>query len=1056
MGEINGGGFGREACGGARVELFIAGLGSGAHHPFGLGDESEVATGGVVGQLRWRDSVMSGYPLRPLFFRRPRAWWRIVFGCFAFVAGACAAPPRAVEYFTRTWTTDDGLPHNSSSRVVQDATGFLWFGTVGGLTRFDGREFRKIPVAGQSESMGFNIRGLAEERPGTLLVIPTTGQLLRLVGLNSSVHPATAELVAQGDRPSDLFVERSGVVWIGTFEGRLLRWQPDGTTTWFLRDQPLAGRMKKITFATDEAGRTWVASDGLLAVFRDGDWRRHEAAPSGTMLIAPGKDGSIWVCTADALLQLVHGRLVPACDGVPWTNEFNAIRHIFEDSSGSVWIASSRRGLFRFADGRVERVVTPSSSVSFVTEDREGNLWAATDSGVVQLREKAFQLFNVASGLREESVSAISEDAHGHIWLANRAGGPVMLGRDGVPPRAPVWLQSAVFTNVVCADDRNRLWFGGGRDGLRRVVLDGVAVPERLAEPATNPHLLFVAKNGDVWFAAGGTQLGCYHGERLRLFGEADGFSPQSVRALAEDAGGRLWLGGSGGRLLLWDGVRFRDFDAAMGLPRRPIHAIAADAAGLLWICTAGGLVVKDGERFHVLTQAQGLADDILQQTLEDNQGRIWFSSSRGFFHVAKADLIAVVRGHADRVTSHAFGRSQGLVGVTPTANYQPAAARTRDGRLWFATSQGAVAIDPARLPRDLPPPPVVIDEMRLDGRVLEAGGREIPSGKHRLDFRFAALTYATPDAVVVRHQLEGADSGWVESGSDRVASYSGLTPGNYRLRVIARNSTGQWNNDGATLGFTVVPAWWETIHARVGGLVLLAGMSGWIARTVSQRRLKARLRRLEQEHALEKERARIARDLHDDLGASLTEVGLLADRLVSTPAPEVASHLAGLAWRTRRLATELSGIVWTMSPKNSTLDRLGEFIRQYAQRLFRATAIECLVRGGDQLPAVPLAPDPQHQLLATTKEALNNVLKHSNASRVVLTLALVDETFELSIADNGVGFTPQDSGISDGNGLRNMKSRIEEIGGSLAIASAPGEGTRVTFRFPLNRAAEK
>ncbi len=998
---------------------------------------------------------MSGHPLRPFFVRLTRAWLRILFAGLVFAAIARAAPPHAMEYFTRTWTTDDGLPHNSTSRILQDRTGYLWIATVGGLTRFDGREFRQIPLMGQDESLGFNIRGLAEERPGTLLVIPTSGQLLRLAGPTATVHPATAVLAAAGDYPADLHVELSGAVWIGTYEGRLLRWQPDGGTTWFGRDQPLTVRSKKFTFAPDEAGRTWVASDGLLAVCRDGELRRHEAAPDGPMLIAPGKDGSIWVCTATRLLRLDHGRLVPVCDDVPWQNEFNAIRHVFEDSAGNVWIASSRRGLFRYAGGRMERIVTPYSSVSFVTEDREGNLWVATDSGAGQLREKAFQLFNVATGLRQESVSAVCEDAQGRVWLANRAGGLAGLDPDVLRPQPPAWPDAAVFANVVCADARNRLWFGGGRDGLRRVALDASQAPERLAEPAENLHLLFAAKNGDVWFAAGGSQLGCYRDDRLRIFSADDGFSPQPIRAVAEDAQGRLWLGGPRGDLLQWDGVRFREFKATPDWPRHQIHAISVDAAGLLWICTSGGLIVKEGERFHVLTKAHGLADDILQQMLEDGQGRLWFASPRGFFHVNKVELLAVMQGSASRVTSHAFGRSQGLVGMTPTANYQPAAARSRDGRLWFAASQGAVMIDPTRLARDLPPPPVVIDEIQFDGRVLPAGGDlRVPSGKHRLDFRFAALTYTTPDAVVVRHQLEGADAAWVESGSDRAASYSGLPPGNYRLRVIARNSTGQWNKDGATLRFTVVPAWWETLSARVGGLLLLAGASGWMARTVSQRRLEARLRRLEQEHALEKERARIARDLHDDLGASLTEVGLLADRLVRTSAAELAPQLAGLAWRTRRLATELSGIVWTMSPKNSTLDRLGEFIRQYAQRLFRETAIGCVVRGVESLPAVPLAPHPQHQLLATTKEALNNVLKHSHATQVVVALACEGGMLELIISDNGAGFTPAEARLSDGNGLRNMQARIEELGGTLALSSTPGAGTRVTLRVPVGAAA--
>jgi signal transduction histidine kinase/ligand-binding sensor domain-containing protein len=963
-----------------------------------------------------------------------------------------------VEYFTRTWTTDDGLPHNSTSRVVQDSAGFMWFGTLGGLARFDGREFRKIPVIGESESLGFNIRGLAQERPGTLLVIPTSGELLRLTGSTMTVHPATAEFIAMGDKPADLYVESSGVIWAGTFGGRLLRWQPDGKAMWFGREEGVAPRSKKFTFAADEAGNTWVASDGFLAVFRDGDLQRSEKSPGGSLLIAQGKGGSIWVCNATGLRLLEHGRVVPAYANVPWQNEFNAIRHVFEDSNGNVWVASSRRGLFRCASGRVEQIAMPFSAVSIIAEDREGNLWAATDGGAVQLREKAFQLFNVATGLRQDSVSSIVEDGHGRVWLANRAGGLAVVGPGERGPQPPAWPDTAVFANVVCADTRNRLWFGGGGDGLYRIALEDWAVPKRLPQPARHPHLLFAAKNGEVWFAGTGTEeLGCYREDGVRIFGADDGFPVHRIRAIAEDAKGHLWLGGPDGVFLCWDGIRFREIEIAPGLPRQPIHAITVDAAGVIWICTAGGLIVKDGERLHRLTQANGLADDILQQMLEDDFGRMWFASSRGFFHVAKSELLAVVRDGATRVASHAFGRSQGLLGLTITPNYHPAATRSRDGRLWFATAQGAVAIDPQRLPRNLPPPPVVIDEVRFDGAVVAHDrGLRVPSGKHRLDFRFAALTYTTPDAVVVRHQLEGSDAGWVESGTDRAANYSGLPPGDYRLRVIARNSTGQWNNEGATLAFTVVPAWWETVYARAGGLLLLAGMSGWIARTVSQRRLKARLRRLEQEHALEKERARIARDLHDDLGASLTEVGLLADRLVNTPSPELAPHLAGLAWRTRRLATELSGIVWTMSPKNSTLDRLGEFVRQYAQRLFRATAIECVVRGADQLPAIPLAPDPQHQLIATAKEALNNVLKHSRATRVTITMSFENETLELVVADNGAGFTMTDATGSDGNGLRNMKSRISEIGGTLAIVSLPGEGARVTLRVPLSRTAGK
>jgi signal transduction histidine kinase len=231
---------------------------------------------------------------------------------------------------------------------------------------------------------------------------------------------------------------------------------------------------------------------------------------------------------------------------------------------------------------------------------------------------------------------------------------------------------------------------------------------------------------------------------------------------------------------------------------------------------------------------------------------------------------------------------------------------------------------------------------------------------------------------------------------------------------------------------------------------VLLTALTAYLARTIAQRRLRQRLQRLEQEHALEKERVRIARDLHDDLGASLTEVGLLADRLVGTPAQELRPQLAGLAWRTRRLSTELSGIVWAMSPRNATLDRLAEFIRQYAQRLFHGTPIGCLVDGGEDLPALPLAPDLQHQLIAAFKEALNNVLKHSQATDATIQLRYEGGGLQIAVSDNGCGFAPAAAGNLDGNGLRNIRARVEEIGGEVTIASTPGHGTRVTLRVSL------
>ncbi|MEO5960690.1 MAG: triple tyrosine motif-containing protein [Opitutaceae bacterium] len=840
-----------------------------------------------------------------------------------FLVPVRAGPLPEVNYTLRTWTTDDGLPHNSTSRALQDRAGFMWFGTVGGLARFDGRQFREIKLPAEYQRTGLNIRGFAEEKPGTLLVLSTSGHVLRLTDGQVSVHPSTAKAQELGEDPLDVYIEPSGVVWLGTHGGHLLRWQPDGQAKIFRRSPPLTQRSKRFTFAADDTGATWIGHDDMLAVFRNGELHRHERALAGSILVAQGRGGLVWVCTETQLLRLERGQLAVAGEPVPWHDNFASVRHLCEDSEGHVWV-TSRRGLFRFARGGFQRVPTPYSIISFVTEDREGNLWVATDgSGVGQLREKSYTVFNEDNGLRQDGVSAISEDPAGRIFAANRGGGIVELAtalrethRIALPePRLPV--------DTVLADKSGRFWFGGLRTGLWRLDPGVSPVPEKLPRPSAGLQVLFAARNGDIWFASLDNTLGRYRIGEPEYFSLEQGYEPQEIQAIAEDAAGHIWLGGRRGELLRWDGVRFTRQAAAE--ISHPIHFIHADLSDNLWIATASGMVLKDGARFQALTREHGLPDEIIHQLLEDDHGRLWLAARRGLFYVVKADLLAAARGGTSPAVSHHFGQDQGLRGFTPTANYQPAACKGSDGRLWFATTQGAIVVDPSNLRREFPPPPLLIDAVRLDGNAIGLGLRtrsadplRFPSGRHRVEFRFAALSYTSPESVSVRHLLEGIDHDWIEAGSDRTASYTNLPPGGYRLRAIARNSVGPWSPVETIFAFTIVPAWWETLSARFAAILLLVGATAWLARTVSQRRLQGRLQRLEQAHALEKERARIARDLHDDLGASLTEIGLLADRLVPAVAPDLGPQLSGLAWRTRRLATDLSSIVWTMSGKNT------------------------------------------------------------------------------------------------------------------------------------------
>lgn len=953
------------------------------------------------------------------------------------------------EYDARPWGTDDGLPHNNVNAIVQDHARYLWFATMGGLARFDGRSFKEIPIPAAYRSGGYNIRAIIEERPEVMIIISASSDLLRINGNEVTPHPLNPILKSLRDSPSRLFVDPAGAVWVGTGSGRLYRMDRDGTILPLAGGQPVVARPRHFSFAVDENGETWVAVSGYLAVYRAGELHPYPHTSRG-LLITSRRAGGFWICDESHLLRMDRGKIVEEVNEVPWQNSFTQLSTIFEDSDGVPWIGLNRDGLFRYAEGRLVHVPTPSNGVDCFAEDHEGSLWVGTNGdGALRLRIKSHHFIGKSTGL-EQTPSSLSEDSSGKVWLAQRQGGISVVdpasnvSRPELPPPN--------FANVILADLQGRIWFGGGNRGLTVAGPDFSRPAERLSAPTANLHLLFCAKNGDVWFGAEPRQLGYYHDGEAHLLTAEDGYDGKPIRAITQDSAGDIWLGSFRGGLFRWNGKKLQSIQGEPGLPDCPINDLIADGPGNLWIATTEGLVRREDGKFRTFTKVDGLADNLLLQVVEDNFGRLWLGARSGLFVVSKIELQSVSLGQLSRVSSRLYARDHGLVGVTLSADHHPKCLKARDGRLWFATQHGALVISPSLVGRDLLPPPILIDEVRLDGaRLSTAAPIKFPVGDHRLEVQFAAPSFLSPENVQVSYRLEGIDRHWLDAGADRAASFVNLPSGNYRLRATAQHRAASITSEPVELAFVVTPAWWETTYARLTALLLLTGFTALIVRAASQRALKTRLAKLESEHALEKERARIARDLHDELGSGLTELGMLADRISDTPSAEIPSLLRGFGWRTRRLAAELSSIVWTMSSANGRLDALGVFIRQYAQRLFRHTGATCIVSGVDALPAIIIAPEPQQQLLATIKEALNNVIKHSHATQAEISLSWENGVFDIVIRDNGIGFDVEaKTAEADGNGLRNMRSRAVENRGTLTLESRPSQGTTLHLRFPL------
>jgi signal transduction histidine kinase len=474
----------------------------------------------------------------------------------------------------------------------------------------------------------------------------------------------------------------------------------------------------------------------------------------------------------------------------------------------------------------------------------------------------------------------------------------------------------------------------------------------------------------------------------------------------------------------------------------------------------------RDG-RFASVRVANGLPSDFLTHIADDGSGHLWFGSANGVFRVSKTDLNRCADGELPTVSCLTYGRGEGMNAASCSGGSQPAGCRTADGSLWFPTSKGLIAINPANVRTNPLAPPVIIEQLRVDGAALPplrpkaGGGTELPRawfgeveiapGWHDLEFQFTGLSFVAPQKVRFRWQLEGWEPDWVEGGNARQVSYRFLPPGHYYFRVTACNNDGVWNPTGATLAFRVRPAFWQTWWFRgataAGVLAALVGT----ALVVQRRKYRLKLAELERRRSVERERLRIAQDIHDEVGSSLTRVGMLAEAAEATAPPDDPNRtrVQGIAATTREIVRAMDEIVWAVNPRNDTLTGFANYLVHYVEDLMRHSEVQIQLRVPVRLPERVLSAEARHNVFLAAKEALHNAVKHARARQIELSLACERECLTVTVHDDGEGFDP--TGVpAGGDGLLNMRERMESLGGRFRLRSAPGQGTTVELNLPM------
>jgi signal transduction histidine kinase len=507
-------------------------------------------------------------------------------------------------------------------------------------------------------------------------------------------------------------------------------------------------------------------------------------------------------------------------------------------------------------------------------------------------------------------------------------------------------------------------------------------------------------------------------------------------------------------------------YGKAQGLPSENISCIYEDREGILWVGTSAGLArLSAGKAISYAGHFNGVSGNVAY-IIDDEQGYLWMGSSVGLLRARKIDLEAFAAAKTVSVPVRAYGQADGLPTRVCSQGSQPAAAHTTDGRFWFPTINGLVAVDPRQIRPNTNPPPVLIESVWVDGKPEGQDSLRsplpkavvIPAAKESLEIHYTGINLPAPDLGLFQYRLKGHEKDWTSAEPQRrYARYSKLPHGHYLFEVKACNEDGLWNETPAVLAVTVLPPFWQTWwFISVASFCLLAGIVGSV-HYVSTQKLQRQVAALRQQELLEKERARIARDLHDQLGANLTQVALLGE-LAETdkdmPA-EVEAHAKQISFTARETTRALDEIVWTVNPSNDTLDGLINYVCKYAQEYLALAGLRYRLEVPAQLPPIPIPPELRHNIFLAAKEAVNNVVKHSGASSAWLRLRLEPNRFTLEVEDNGRGL-PAGADQKGRNGLRNMRKRLEELGGVFALGPGHEGGTLVSLTAPLGGMTEE
>jgi ligand-binding sensor domain-containing protein/signal transduction histidine kinase len=1004
--------------------------------------------------------------------------------CLPVIARASTPQPLPQDLAMRVWTKQQGLPDDSVTSVLQTRDGYLWVGTSGGLARFDGVRFVLIAPRSQPPNTPICVTALCEDSAGRLWIGTQASGLLCYVGGLVTRLPGTGSL--PDGTINSIADDAAGNLWLGTPSG-LSRLAGAQLTRFTARDGLPNDFVSSVHVA--RSGTVWISTRGGMCQFKDG-----RIYPFPFQTDSPGRSpeslgvyedrrGNLWAFGDTYLVNLTEGKHLNHF-GSRDTTASKRIWSLCEGRRGELWIGTSGQGLYCFADDKFTPLAPHNggltSDVRALCEDREGNLWLGTyGGGLVRLQPRNVRVLNAGAGLPDRPPVSLGFNSQGRGWIGFERGGLYAGAAESferVSGESGSDFQNLVSTICVTAD--SNLWVGTPGNGLY-CLANQKTLHYTTANGLSDDSILSLAADseGGVWAGTFSGGLHRFAGGELTSYGASSGLPREPVTAILAAHTGGVWIGFAGGQVFRGQNGAFRSVVEPALLAGKAIHALHEDAAGHLWLGAASGrLGCLTGSRFLSWDLNLGSADRSILGILGDDLGDLWLGTGGSIYRAEQRNISASL-ANQDSIRPQLIFTAEATPNLPPAYGW-PRALKSPDGKLWFGLVGGMVVLDARGAISDAAPPSVVIEEIAVNSQPISrtpakppaapASGPEAPvrlsPDLSSLEIHFTALHFSAPEKIQFRHRLEGFDPDWVVDGDKgRSVHYGRLPYGVYTFHVQAGTADGAWHENGAAFTFLrPKPVWRTDLALAVYGLagVILVTLT---ARMVSNRRLRGKLDTLAAQQAMERERMRIAQDMHDEIGSKLTKISFMSERAKGELQGQdsVARKLDSIAHSSRDLLQSLDEIVWVVNPHNDTLEHLADYLGQYATEYLQNTAVECELHVPRGLPHHPLSAETRHNLFLAFEESLNNALKHGRASRISVNMVAAPSRFDIKIKDNGRGFDPTPSmfapqadgtppGKRGGNGMRNMSQRLAEAGGRCEIRSQAGHGTTVTFSIPL------